>query len=150
MERRNTTISGRRVGLPFKDDLPAVSSSRLRAAGAITLDSKTVVVRFGDVAREVGVTHRIFPARGPLGKRGSWSFFVCPKCDRRVRTLRLYDGRVVCRWCDGLIYRCQCCDSTNRLERLREALYGPNPAKLRRRLEVAYRRALLMERRKWL
>ena len=143
--RRNTTISGKRAGLPFKDDLPSVSSSRMRRAGAITPDSLSVKVCFGDLEREVRVAHRHFP------NGGGWSFFLCPSCSRRVRTLRLYDGRVVCRWCDGLFYRCQVRDSTNRIERLRQALYGPNPHyKSRRPLEIALRRALLTERRKWL
>jgi len=148
---RNSTSSGKRAGLPFKDDLPSVSSSRLRRAGAITPDSLSVKVSFGELEREIRVVHRQFPARGPLGKRGSWSFFLCPACDRRARTLRLYDGRVLCKWCDGLMYRCQAHDKSGRIERLRQALYGPNPAaQSRRRLEVALRRALLAERRKWL
>jgi hypothetical protein len=147
---RNSTSSGKRAGLPFKDDLPSVSAATMRRAGAITPESLSVIVRFGDLEREIRVTHRLFPARGPQGKRGSWSFFLCPVCDRRARTLRLYDGRVLCHWCDGLMYRCQAHDKANRLERLRQALYGPKPIERRRRLEVALRRALLAERRKWL
>lgn len=138
---RNTTIAGKRAGLPFKDDLPTVSSSRLRRAGAITPHSKSVQIFSG---REVGVTHRQFP------NGGGWSFFLCPACNRRVRTLRLFDERVVCRWCDGLLYRCQAHQTAPRIERLRQALYGPNKPARRRRLEVALRRALLAERRKWL
>lgn len=144
---RNSTLSGKRAGLPFRDDVPAVTSTQLRRDGVIKPDSQSV--RIFD--REVRVVHRLFPARGPQGKRGSWSFFLCPVCDRRARTLRLYDGRVVCKWCDGLMYRAQAHDKTTRLKRLRQALYGPNPAKEgRRRLEIALRRALLAERRKWL
>lgn len=140
--RRNTTLSGKRAGLPFKDDLPTVGVTRLRREGVITRHSKSVQIFDG---REVPVTHRQFP------NGGSWSFFFCPNCSRRVRNLRLFDGRIVCRWCDGLMYRCQAYDNKgDRIERLRQALYGPNPAKLRRRLEIALRRALLRQRRKWL
>jgi len=142
---RNSTSSGKRAGLPFRDDLPSVSAATMRRMGAITPDSLLVKVSFGDLEREVRVTHRHFPSGG------SWSFFLCPVCDRRARTLRLYDGRVLCHWCDGLMYRCQAHDKASRLERLRQALYGPKPIKhRRRRLEVALRRALLAERRKWL
>jgi len=148
--RRNTTLSGKRAGLPFKDDLPTVGVTRLRREGVIRPDSLTVKISFGELEREISVTHRLFPARGPLGKRGSWSFFLCPNCSRRVRNLRLFDGRVVCRWCDGLMYRCQAVDKVDRIERLRQALYGPNKVQRRRRLEIALRRALLNERRKWL
>jgi hypothetical protein len=138
-------LKGKYAGRPFKEDLPSIGVSRLRASGAIRPDSASVKISFGDLEREIKVTHRHFP------NGGGWSFFACPTCASRVRTLRLYDGRVVCRHCDGLPYRCLAHDSTSRIERLRQALYGPNPAKMsRRRLEVALRRALLTERRKWL
>jgi hypothetical protein len=142
---RNSTSSGKRAGLPFRDDVPSVSAATMRRMGAIKPDSQSVMVAFGEREREIRVTHRHFPTGG------SWSFFLCPECSRRARTLRFYDGRVLCHWCDGLMYRCQAHDKTSRLERLRQALYGPNPAaQRRRRLEVALRRALLAERRKWL
>jgi hypothetical protein len=143
--RRNTTLSGKRAGLPFKDDLPTVGVTRLRREGVIRPDSLTVKISFGELEREISVTHRQFP------NGGGWSFFLCPNCSRRVRNLRLFDGRIVCRWCDGLMYRCQSYENKGgTIERLRQALYGPNPAKLRRRLEIALRRALLRQRRKWL
>jgi hypothetical protein len=131
----------------FKGDLPSIGVSPLRASKAITADSTSVKIRFADnIEREVGVSHHKFP------NGGGWSFFLCPTCGHRVRTLKLYDGRVVCWHCDGLPYRCQSRDDkAPRIERLRQALYGPKPARYnRRRLEVALRRALLVERRKWL
>ena len=144
-----------KAALPRRDDLPAVHISPLRASGWITPEMKSVLVAFtkGDEAhaREVRVTHRLFPARGPEGKRGSWSFFICPSCSRRVRTLRLYDGRLVCRHCDGLLARCQMEGrrTLERIERLRNQLYGPKPAKHRRKaLEMSLRRALIVDRRK--
>ena len=89
----------------------------------------SVEIAFGELRREVRLTHRLFPARGPEGKRGSWSFFLCPSCSRRVRTLRLYDGRLVCRRCDGLLDRCQMegRGAGERIERLRQQLYGAKP-----------------------
>jgi hypothetical protein len=68
--------------------------------------------------------------------------------------LRLYDGRVVCRWCDGLLYRVQVGkDKSARIARLRAYLYGPGaklngrPATNRGKLERALRLALIAERR---
>jgi hypothetical protein len=137
--------------LPRRDDLPAIGVSQLRALHTITPSMTSVEIAFGELKRTVRVTHRLFPPRGPEGRRGSWSFFLCPSCSRRVRTLRLYDGRVVCSHCDGLLNRAQMEGrrTQERIDRLRERLYGPNPAKLRRRaLELSLKRALIVERRK--
>ena len=140
-----------KADLPRRDDLPAVSVSRLRASGAIAPDATSVVIAFGEgeaaLKREVRLTHRCFP------QGGSWSFFLCPSCSRRARTLRLYDGRLACRWCDGLLLRCQMegRGTRERIDRLRERLYGAEPARQRRRaLELSLRRALIVERRKLL
>jgi hypothetical protein len=140
-----------KAALPRRDDLPAVHVSPLRANQTITPDVKSVLIAFGELTREVRVTHRFFPPRGPEGKRGSWSFFICPSCSRRVRTLRLCDGRLVCRRCDGLLARCQMEGrrTLERIERLRNQLYGPKPARERRKaLEMSLRRALIVDRRK--
>lgn len=134
---------------PRRDDLPTVRVSPLRASGWITPDMKSVLVAFtkGDEvhAREVRLSHRKFP------NGGSWSFFLCPTCSRRARTLRLYDGRAVCCRCDGLLLRCQMegRGTRERIERLRNQLYGPKPARHRRKaLEMSLRRALIVDRRK--
>ena len=105
----------------------------------------SIEIAFGELTREVRLTHRHFP------QGGSWSFFLCPSCSRRVRTLRLYDGRLVCCWCDGLLYRCHTegRGTGESIERLRQRLYGDKPARTRRkRLELSLRRALIIERRK--
>jgi hypothetical protein len=135
--------------LPRRDDLPMVKVSPLRASGAITLESTSVVISFGDLKREVGVAHRFFPPRGPEGRRGSWSLFVCPNCSRRTQVLRLYDGRVVCKRCDGgLLLRCQMGDLSGRIARLRAKLYGGQKLTSRSKLEAALRMALIAERRR--
>ena len=134
-----------KADLPRRDDLPAVHVSPLRANHTITLEVKSVLVAFGELIREVRVTHRFFP------QGGSWSFFICPSCSRRVRTLRLYDGRLVCSGCDGLLNRAQTegRNTGERIERLRQQLYGPKPARRRRKaLEMSLRRALIVDRRK--
>lgn len=109
-----------------------------------------IVVDMGDgVARQVGLAHTQFP------NGGGWSWFVCPQCGHRTRTLRLTeDGRLVCRRCDGLLYRCQHHDKSTRIAHLRALLYG-GPARhkprwinvdRRRRLEASLRRLLIRQR----
>jgi hypothetical protein len=63
------------------------SVSLLRAEGKITANMTSVWIGFGviELRREVRLAHRRFP------NGGSWSFFLCPRCDRRVRRLRLKD-----------------------------------------------------------
>jgi hypothetical protein len=139
-----------------QDDCPSVSVSRLRALGAVTEDMASVRVTIGEVSREVGLSHMRFP------NGGGWSFFLCPLCGRRARVLKLFE-RIACWRCtrfEGrpLPYRAMLHDRSQRIERLREKLYGgaarprPRPGRMldrRRRLEQALRRALIAER-NWL
>jgi hypothetical protein len=156
MEKGRSPGQGKRAGMPWRDDLPAVSIPPLRASGVVTLASSSVVIVFGEgqdaLKREVGVKHTLFPVRGKDGKRGSWSYFVCPSCSRRARTLRLCDGRLVCRRCDGLIARCQAGKKTEdkapAIERLRQRLFGGGKVTRRAALLTLFRRALIVERRK--
>jgi hypothetical protein len=74
------------------DDLPAVSVSRMRAMGDIRAETKTTIVRFGDIEFVVALSLRRFP------NGGSWSFFLCP-CGRRARILRLFEGGLSCSQC---------------------------------------------------
>lgn len=132
-----------------KDDLPAIGVSRLRAAGVIRPDMTSIAVKVGELERTVGLAHTTFP------NGGGWSFFVCPHCRRRTRTLRLTEDNRLCCWrCDGLLYACQHQDKSIRIARLKALLYG-GPARhkprwismdRRRRLEDALRRALIVER----
>jgi hypothetical protein len=77
----------------FREDLPSVKVSRLRALGEITAQSTSIVVRLGDSEFSVGLVLRKFP------NGGSWSLFRCPQCDRWVQVLWLLEGRPVCRLC---------------------------------------------------
>jgi hypothetical protein len=138
-----------------KDDLPAIGISRLRATGVVTPSMTAIAVNMGDgLERKVALSHTQFP------NGGGWSFFICPQCGMRTRTLRLTeDGRLVCRRCDGLLYRCQHHDKATRIAHLRALLYG-SPARLkregqkprrvpmdrRRALEGALRRLLIRQR----
>ena len=114
----------------YRDDLPSVSISRLRAENSIAADTRVAILRFGDVEITVAVTLRRFP------NGGSWSFFLCPSCGRRARTLSLLAARPLCRWCCrdlGVRYRVEDLPKAERawgrVSNLRARLEGP-PARL--------------------
>jgi hypothetical protein len=134
------------------------SVSRLRAEGKITADMTSVWIGFGaiELKREVRLAHRRFP------NGGSWSFFLCPRCERRVRRLRLNDGRPMCSRCCGNFHRISYGSPDEReiaregrIERLRKLVDG-GPARLNPRpgrtldrrwwLTVSLRRALIVKR----
>jgi hypothetical protein len=77
----------------YRDDLPAVSISRLRSLEIITADTTEFCVRLGDVEKMVSVHLRRFPSGG------SWSWFGCPTCGKWARTLRLHFDDIVCPSC---------------------------------------------------
>jgi uncharacterized Zn finger protein (UPF0148 family) len=135
-----------RAALPRRDDLPAVKASLLRKSGAIDATTTKTVISFGDgddaVKREIAVTLRRFP------QGGNWSLFICPSCGVITRVVRLYDGRVVCRRCDGLYSHCETNNSGPRIASLIERIYGDHPTQHRPRLERSLRQALIVERRK--
>ena len=77
----------------YRDDLPAVRASRLRALDAITPETTAFLVRLGHVERVVGVSLLKFP------NGGTWSLFVCPTCGQRAQALRLHLDDIVCPGC---------------------------------------------------
>jgi hypothetical protein len=77
----------------FCDDLPSISVSRWRALGAVTAEMEKVAVKVGEELVEVGLALVRFP------NGGSWSFFRCPCCDRKARTLRLFENQLMCSKC---------------------------------------------------
>ena len=77
----------------YRDDLPAVSISRLRATGVITAETTIFLVQLGPVEQTVSVHLRRFPSGG------SWSWFGCPTCGKWARTLRLHFDDIVCPGC---------------------------------------------------
>ena len=72
----------------FTDDLPSINISRLRATDVITPETTEFLVKLGDVEQTVGVYLRNFP------NGGSWSLFIAPCCGKKVRMLRLLNGRL--------------------------------------------------------
>jgi hypothetical protein len=141
------------------ETLPASESvSRLRAEGKVTAETTSVWIGFGaiELKREVRLAHRRFP------NGGSWSFFLCPRCERRVRRLRLNDGRPMCSRCCGNFHRISYGSPAQReaarerrIEELRKLING-GPARLNPRpgrtldrrwwLTVSLRRARIAQR----
>jgi hypothetical protein len=84
-----------------REDLRSVSISRLRAERLILADDQRTTIRFldPDAATEQGAEFTIALSLRRFSNGGSWSFFMCPRCGRRARTLWLLDGRPACYWC---------------------------------------------------
>jgi hypothetical protein len=86
----------------FFDELVSIGASRLRATGAIRLEDRIGIIAFGDKQKLVGLAHTVFK------NGGSWSYFRCPRCDRRAKRLWLIDDAprcVKCCWSLGARYR---------------------------------------------
>jgi hypothetical protein len=99
----------------FFDELVSLAASRLRATGAIRLQDRHGIIAFGDKHKLVGVAHTVFK------NGGSWSYFLCPKCGRRAKTLWLVDDAPRCRRClEKLGVRYRASYGFGRSERLRE------------------------------
>jgi hypothetical protein len=144
------------VGRIFQDDLPSISISRLRATGAVTAEMARTMVGLGGTEVEVDLSLLKFP------NGGSWSFFLCPQCGLKARTLRLLDGSAVCRRCcirRGIRCRCEPISVRQRAElripKLRQMLESEEHLRFkphlrysklerRSRLEMALRRAELL------
>jgi hypothetical protein len=99
----------------FFDQLASLTASRLRAMGAIRLEDRHGVIAFCDKQKLIGVAHTVFK------NGGSWSYFRCPRCDRRAKRIWLVDDAprcVKCCWSLGVRYRSAY--GFGRAERLRE------------------------------
>ena len=135
----------------YRDDLPSVSISRLRALGVITAETTMFRVQLGHVEQNVSVHLRRFPSGG------SWSWFGCPTCGKWARTLRLHLDDIVCPGCckrRGIRHRCEPMSvrqrAEHRIPKLRAMLESKESLRLkpvlwgtmerRKRLEAALRR----------
>ena len=120
-------LLGRAVPV-FQDDLPSVSVSRLRASGVVTAAMTRTLVAGVEVDLDL-----VQFANG-----GSWSFFLCPYCSRRARTLKLFEGCVLCWRCchrRGARYRVRMMTprrcAEQRIPRLRAMLESPTSLRLK-------------------
>ena len=116
----------------FQDDLPSVSVSRLRASGVVTAEMRRATIGIADVEVEVGLQLVQFR------NGNSRSLFRCPSCDRGARTLKLFEGSVLCWRCchrRGARYRCRRVGLRGRAElripRLRAMLETPVSLRLK-------------------
>jgi hypothetical protein len=116
----------------FQDDLLSISVSRLRASGAVTAEMTRTTIGIADVEVQVGLQLVKLPSGG------SWSFFLCPQCGRRARTLKLFEGSVLCWRCchrRGARYRVWTRDLRGRAElripKLRAMLERTESARLK-------------------
>lgn len=83
----------------FFDEFRHVRVSRFRAMGVIDPANHTAVIPFPNgTTKLIGAHHVRFP------NGGGWSYFLCPKCARRVATLYLIDDAPRCT---------HCCDAMN-------------------------------------
>src|SRR6516162_10608531 len=87
----------------FFDELVSLTASRLKAAGAIRLEDRQILIPFGGRTKLINVAHTVFK------NRGSWSYFRCPRCGRRAKRLWLIVGGaprcMKCCWSLGVRYR---------------------------------------------
>jgi hypothetical protein len=118
-------------------DLPLVKVSRLRALRIINPAMDSAEIQLAGLKRRVGLWHMHFP------QGGSWSYFLCPHCGRKCQILRLHDGRLTCRLCDGLGR-----DRGKNIERIRKNIaWREHDTPGRRTAEASLRRALIAKRR---
>jgi hypothetical protein len=83
----------------FFDEFQSVRVSRLRADGTIDPSKRSALIPFPD-----GTTKLIATAHTWFKKGGGWSYFRCPKCDRRTPKLYLVESAPQCS---------QCCEAIN-------------------------------------
>jgi hypothetical protein len=122
----------------FQDDLPTISTPRLRAAGAITADMTSATIALAGGPVEVALALVRFP------NGGSWSFFVAPCCGRKAKSLRLHDDELMCRPClraRGVLWRCEPAGARRRAEmrisKLKAKLQSPIPLRLKPHLRYS-------------
>ena len=98
----------------FLDEFECVKIPRLRAMGVVKLDAVSAVIPFAGQPKLIGLAHTKFR------HGGSWSYFRCPRCDRRCNRLWSVDDAPRCRKCCeamGIRHRSQY--GFGRTERLR-------------------------------
>jgi hypothetical protein len=118
----------------YLDELPSVRVTDMRRSGALTLgmDRVAVTLQGNDnlpVSAEVGVVR--------FGMRAGNVFlqFVCGRCGRRARVLRLHTGHIMCGRCTGLRYWCEGKPAVrrahHRIERLKATRFHGRPVSSR-------------------
>jgi hypothetical protein len=110
MAKRRADADRRR----FLDEFLCVKIPRLRAMGVAKLDAPHAVIPFGDKQKLIRLAHTKFR------QGGSWSYFRCPRCDRRCNRLwSLDDAPLCCKCCEAMGIRHRSQYGFGRTERLR-------------------------------
>ena len=140
----------------FRDDLPSLSVSRLRALGSITAEMTRATVGLADVEIEVDLSLKV-------SERWQLELIPLPVLRRKARTLRLLERGMLCWRCcvsRGVRYRCEPTSvrqrAEHRIAKLRAKLESADLLRLkshlwgtmerRSRLEAALQRAELIVR----
>jgi hypothetical protein len=111
MPKRRNDAYGRR----FFDEFACVKIPRLRATGGVKLDAPHAIILFDEKQK------LIRPAHTKFRQGGSWSYFRCPRCDRRCNRLWSVDDAPRCvKCCEALNIHHRSRYGWGRGERLRE------------------------------
>jgi hypothetical protein len=112
MPKRRADADGRR----FLDEFLCVKIPRLRARGVVQLDAPHTIIQVGDRQKLIALAHTKFR------HGGSWSYFRCPKCDRRCNRLGSVDDAPRCvKCCEVMGIRHRSQYGFGRTERMRAA-----------------------------
>jgi hypothetical protein len=118
----------------YLDELPSVRITDIRRSGDLTPDMDHIAVTFqgnegAPVSTEVAV--RSFRMRSG----GVFLQFICGRCGRRARVLRLHEPHIVCGRCTGLRYWCEGKPAVrraqHRVERLKATRFHGGPVSRR-------------------
>jgi len=112
MPKRRADADHRR----FLDEFLCVKIPRLRAMGVVQLAAPHAVIPFDDKSKLIALAHTKFR------HGGSWSYFRCPKCDRRCNRLWSIDDAPRCvKCCEVMGIRHRSQYGFGRTERMRAA-----------------------------
>jgi hypothetical protein len=112
MPKRGPDASSRK----FLDQFLCVKIPRLRAMGVVQLDAPHAIIQFGDRQKLIALAHAKFR------HGGSWSYFRCPKCNRRCNRLwSVDDGPLCVKCCEAMGIRLRSQYGFGKTERMRAA-----------------------------
>lgn len=108
------------------------------ASGALARDATSLTLSI------VGIEFVVDVVLSSVRDGGCFAWFRCQACNRLAMVLRLLNGRLVCRRCDGLLYACQMRRGRD-IGRLIELLARPH-VNHRARLQLTLQKALLKQK----
>jgi uncharacterized Zn finger protein (UPF0148 family) len=125
----------------YLDELPSIRVMDMRRSGIVGPEMRYVAVTLQ--ANDAPVSTEVRVVRFRMRSGGVFLQFVCGRCGRRARVLRLHAGRIMCGRCTGLRYWCEGKPAVrraqHRIERLKTTRFHGRP--------VSHRPGRTMERR---